>query len=130
MARSAGAPSRWYGGQRCVLERSREVDVCYTGFAEKPTAPCHCGCSLGHFDITSETRGAFARRRSDGLPVLLSNNHVLAIETRGSTSDTILHLGVMLVEFNRLKHVVDNLMDASTATLSKDFKSDSTKLTG
>jgi len=147
--------------QQRALERSREVelitqqakgelDVRYIGLVEKRAAPWHrqrqrplrIGCSVGHFNVTAGTLGAFVHPRGGGPTALLSNNHVLANENRGKKGDAILQPGALdngqnsndvvatLAEFIRLKRAGANLVDAATATLSKDIDADFTKLTG
>jgi hypothetical protein len=78
-----------------------EVDVRYVGKIVKRATPWYqrrgrplrIGLSVGHYDITCGTLGAFIRRRSDDAIGILSNNHVLANENRGKAGDDILQPG-------------------------------------
>jgi hypothetical protein len=86
-----------------AIERAArgEVDVRYIGRVVKlagppltrRTRPVEIGVSVGHFAITAGTVGAFVRINGDGAPRLLSNNHVLADENRGTPGDEILQPG-------------------------------------
>lgn len=53
--------------------------------------PVPAGVSIGHFQITAGTLGAFVRR--GGKLVILSNNHVLANSNVGAVGDAILQPG-------------------------------------
>ena len=75
-----------------------EVDVRYLGRLVKQEAsrrrrPLVVGASIGHFAITAGTLGAFARLAGDDRPRVLSNNHVLADENRGTPGDEVLQPG-------------------------------------
>jgi hypothetical protein len=78
-----------------------EVDVRYVGQIVKRATPWYrrrgrplrIGLSVGHYNITVGTLGAFIRRRSDNALGILSNNHVLADENRGSAGDDNLQPG-------------------------------------
>lgn len=77
-----------------------EVDVRHIGRVvahSEPEAgrerPVGVGASVGHFAITAGSAGAFVRVEDDERPRLLSNNHVLADENRGSAGDEILQPG-------------------------------------
>ena len=80
-----------------------EVDVRYIGLVEKRAGPWHrqrrrplcIGCSVGHFNVTAGTLGAFVRPRGGGPLAILSNNHVLANENRGKKGDDILQPGAI-----------------------------------
>jgi hypothetical protein len=76
-----------------------EVDVRYIGrvtkLAEPPWPrrryrPLKLGTSIGHFQITAGTLGAVVRDKTDGAPLLLSNNHVLANENKAKIGDAVL----------------------------------------
>lgn len=54
--------------------------------------PAMGGLSLGHFAITAGTFGCLVRAR-DGSTMMLSNNHVLANENRGTQGDPVLQPG-------------------------------------
>ncbi|KKM09336.1 hypothetical protein SY88_19310 [Clostridiales bacterium PH28_bin88] len=45
--------------------------------------PAHPGVSIGHYKVTAGTFGAVVRDRRSGMPLILSNNHVLANATDG-----------------------------------------------
>jgi hypothetical protein len=49
------------------------------------------GASIGHHLCTAGTLGFFARRNSDGVIGMVSNNHVLAMGDEGEEGDDILH---------------------------------------
>ena len=53
--------------------------------------PARPGCSIGHVDITAGTFGLVARR--NGIPMILSNNHVLANSNDAEIGDIILQPG-------------------------------------
>ncbi len=55
---------------------------------QRPACP---GCSIGHKDITAGTFGALVK--SEGMPFLLSNNHIFANCNRGVKGDAILQPG-------------------------------------
>ncbi|MFA5376724.1 MAG: hypothetical protein WC455_13330 [Dehalococcoidia bacterium] len=55
--------------------------------------PAHPGCSIGHKDITAGTFGAVVYDNDTGLPLILSNNHVLANVNMGDIGDAILQPG-------------------------------------
>jgi hypothetical protein len=91
-------------GERVAeIERTArgEVDVRYIGRVAKVagppdtrrTRPVQIGVSVGHFAITAGTVGAFVRLDGDGAPRLVSNNHVLADENRGTPGDEIIQPG-------------------------------------
>jgi hypothetical protein len=96
------------------------------------TRPLLIGASVGHFDVTAGTLGAFVSRRSS--ICLLSNNHVLANEDAGSTGDMILQRAsfdggkrpaeevARLSRWVRLKRRGSNLVDAAIATLDNNQK--------
>jgi len=79
-----------------------EVDVRYVGkIVKRATAPWYqrrgrplrIGMSVGHYNITAGTLGAFVHRRGSEAAAILSNNHVLADENRGKVGDDILQPG-------------------------------------
>lgn len=53
--------------------------------------PAMGGCSIGHYKISAGTYGCLVYR--NGLPYILSNNHVLADSNNGVTGDYILQPG-------------------------------------
>lgn len=88
-----------------AIERAaqNEVDIRYIGELTKLAAstpnparvrPVRPGMSVGHYAITAGTLGAFVRVDRADRPRMLSNNHVLADENRGSVGDEILQPGV------------------------------------
>jgi hypothetical protein len=120
-----------------------EVDVQYIGelrkqLAVSPTSsrkrPITPGVSLGHYDITAGTLGAFVRVDGDDRPRILSNNHVLADENRGAVGDEILQPGALdggssgndrvatLERFVALDTTQINAVDAAIATLDPDVE--------
>jgi hypothetical protein len=78
-----------------------EADVRYVGIVRPMQAPWHqsrcrplrIGCSVGHFNVTAGTLGAFVTDANQGGTYLLSNNHVLADENRSQAGDPILQPG-------------------------------------
>lgn len=92
------------GSRLAAIERAarNEVDIEYIGGLvklsgdlatarrERPVSP---GVSIGHYEITAGTLGAFVRVEGDDTPRVLSNNHVLADENRGAVGDEILQPG-------------------------------------
>jgi hypothetical protein len=92
--------------------------------------PLEAGTSVGHYNITAGTLGAFARRRRDGAALMLSNNHVLANEDSARVGDDILQPGNYdggrrrldvaghLADWVRLKQDTPNLVDAAIATVA------------
>jgi hypothetical protein len=78
--------------QRIHSEASNEVDVRFIGIISKRAVPwCQqrhrplkIGTSIGHFAITAGTLGCFVRKRGEKGLHILSNNHVLANENKGS----------------------------------------------
>lgn len=92
------------GAQLAAIERAArgEVDVRYVGRlvkqerpapASRRQRPVRPGASVGHFAITAGTAGAFVRLNGEPRPRLLSNNHVLADENRGTPGDEVLQPG-------------------------------------
>lgn len=78
-----------------------ELDVRITGpiVAGEPAeavSPDHrlrIGASVSHYLRSAGTLGFFARRTSDGVVGIVSNNHVLALCDRGRENDEIVHPG-------------------------------------
>jgi hypothetical protein len=78
-----------------------EVDVQYIGTVSKRQVPWFqtrqrpllIGSSVGHFQITAGTIGAFVETPDSDTPMILSNNHVLANENQASPGDAILQPG-------------------------------------
>jgi hypothetical protein len=115
-----------------------EVDVCYVGELIKQAGPpgsphqvrpLRPGTSVGHYEITAGTLGAFVRIDGSDQPRVLSNNHVLADENRGAVGDEILQPGVLdggragadriasLERFVALDNAGVNQVDAAVAVL-------------
>lgn len=136
---------------RAIEKKAKgEVDVRYVGRVVKraPTAqqkrvrPLKLGVSIGHFKITAGTLGAFARDRSTGALLMLSNNHVLAVENRGKKGDAILQPGHFdggrepddrvgaLERYARLVTTRANLVDAAVATVDAGIGHDARTLAG
>jgi hypothetical protein len=57
--------------------------------------PLTIGCSVGHYNITAGTIGAFVTDNRTGNICILSNNHVLADESRARRGDDILQQGAL-----------------------------------
>lgn len=55
--------------------------------------PCPGGYSVGHLEVTAGTLGAWVQREGDDRWHILSNNHVLANESRARLGDPILQPG-------------------------------------
>lgn len=113
-----------------------EIDVRYVGRLTKLSAtetlrtrPVRPGLSVGHYAITAGTIGAFVRLNGADEPRLLSNNHVLADEDRGTIGDAILQPGQLdggeddqdrianLERFIALDPAAVNRVDAALAVL-------------
>lgn len=114
-----------------------EVEVRYVGRVVKRSAPFFqarqrpllIGVSVSHFEVTAGTLGAFVRADGDDLH-LLSNNHVLADENRGSPGDAILQPGTAdggrrpqdevaaLSTFVQLEKSATNIVDAALGRLA------------
>jgi hypothetical protein len=114
-----------------------EADVQYIGVLKKLQAiwtqqqcrPLLIGCSVGHFNVTAGTLGAFVRSRGDGSTMILSNNHVLADENAGQAGDNILQPGkydggqnpadsvAQLSKFIPIDFQNPNTVDCAVATL-------------
>ncbi len=98
------------------------------------TRPLAIGASVGHFEVTAGTIGAFVRRR--GATCILSNNHVLANEDAGSAGDVILQRAkfdggkrpadgvAQLSHWVRFKRRGSNLVDAALAAFNKNQEHD------
>jgi hypothetical protein len=126
-----------------------EVDYQYVGrvskrqggWTQQRQRPLLIGCSIGHFNITAGTLGAFVRRRgSDGVAIL-SNNHVLADEDRGQPGDAILQpgkydnghdpadrVGALLTAIPLV--TAGNLVDAAIASVAEGIGQDADLITG
>lgn len=126
-----------------VKKAKGEADVRYVGrlfkrmatvpWTQKNKRPLQMGLSIGHYKITAGTLGCFVRRRSDGMLLILSNNHVLADENDAQIGDAILQRGKLdggkkssetigsLVKFVKLKSTTANLVDCAVATINDDI---------
>ena len=128
-----------------------EIDVRYIGqvtkraslpWFQKINRPLRIGGSIGHYQITGGTLGAFVRSRADGSVLILSNNHVLANENRAKKGDAILQPGAYdggrdpedkvgaYLGTVKLKKAGSNLVDAAVATILPEIKFDATTLAG
>jgi hypothetical protein len=127
-----------------------EVDVRYIGAVGKRVVPWHqqrsrplrIGGSIGHINVTAGTLGAFVRGRDDGTIFILSNNHVLANESRGKAGDAIVQPGRIdggqepddvvgqLVKFVRLKKRGINPHDCALATINDGIETQMNELQG
>jgi hypothetical protein len=114
-----------------------ETEIRYVGSVAKlqtpqqgVVRPLRIGCSIGQYQITAGTLGAFVKSRSGvGGPMILSNNHVLADENRAKIGDPILQPGAYdhgtipadvvghLVNFEPLNTSRPNLVDCAVADL-------------
>lgn len=119
-----------------------EVDVRYVGkivkraipWYQRRGRPLRIGLSVGHFNITAGTLGAFVQRRSDGAIAILSNNHVLADENSGNAGDDVLQPGKhdggtrpkdvigALGKFVRLSTSRANLVDCAIGLLKPSIR--------
>lgn len=137
---------------RMETQTAGEIDVRYIGTVRKltngspvlteETRPLVLGSSIGHFLITAGSLGAFVEDRQTGMPMILSNNHVLADENRANAGDSILQPGrrdggtdpdskiAELSSFLRLSRVRANQFDAALATLSGQVAFDEATLHG
>ncbi|MGH3369592.1 MAG: hypothetical protein ACRDPR_06295, partial [Nocardioidaceae bacterium] len=125
-----------------------EVDVRYIGRVSKRATPWQrqrqrpllIGLSVGHFEVTAGTLGCFVQRRSGGVRIL-SNNHVLADENRGSRGDRILQPGRVdggrardriggLDRYIRMKATGTNLVDCALAQLDEGVRAEPAELHG
>lgn len=83
--------------QTLIDRASGEADVRYVGAVTKRATPWHqqrqrplkIGSTIGHYRITAGTLGMFVRERTTNQLLILSNNHVLADESRGLPGDAI-----------------------------------------
>src|SRR5205085_5037265 len=72
-----------YVGHIHPLQTSQLQQIC---------RPIQIGCSVGHFQVTAGTLGAFVKAQQGGA-MILSNNHVLADENRANQGEDILQPG-------------------------------------
>lgn len=124
-------------------EARGEIDVRYIGrivkrasvpTLQKRLRPLRIGSSIGHHKITAGTLGSFVQSRADSVPLILSNNHVLANENHAKEGDDILQPGSLdhgraahdvvgaLAKFVRLKRTGINLLDCATASIASGIK--------
>lgn len=94
--------------------------------------PLESGLSIGHFNVTAGTLGAFVfeSRDESRTPLILSNNHVLADVNRGRRGDAILQPGYLdggrqhgaligeLARFRRIQFSRANRVDAALACIA------------
>jgi hypothetical protein len=141
--------------EKLIKTAKGEADVRYVGRITKATVPWHqkkcdplrMGCSVGHFNVTAGTLGAFARwRKATGTKakqvLILSNNHVLANENDAKVGAAILQPGTLdggvrpkhvigrLVEWVELDPKGPNLLDCAAAKLKDGLKVDVKGLKG
>ncbi|MCX7779694.1 MAG: S1 family peptidase [Negativicutes bacterium] len=74
-------------------------DIRFFNERTKFRRPAQPGMSVGHYKISAGTFGAVVKDRSTGLPLILSNNHVLAnltdgVDGRAQLGDPILQPGI------------------------------------
>jgi hypothetical protein len=87
--------------------RALEVVQSLDGDRTRRVRPATGGVSLGHYRITAGTLGVVAQR--NGLPVILSNNHVLANSNQAKLGDPILQPGP--ADGGRLQDTIARLGD-------------------
>jgi hypothetical protein len=119
-----------------------KVSASAVAWHQKRNRPLRVGGSCGHFNITAGTLGCFVKRRSDGVVLILSNNHVLANENAAKIGDAILQPGQfdggtkakdaigVLAAFVKLKPVGINFVDCAVASLKATIKYNAKKLQG
>jgi hypothetical protein len=89
------------------------------------------GCSVGHFNVTAGTLGYFFVYKN--MPVILSNNHVLANVDKARPSDTIVQPGIydgghlmdrvgQFIETKKLRRFGFNFVDAAIASVERKFE--------
>jgi hypothetical protein len=124
-----------------------EVDVRFVGQVQKRQAPWYqqkcrpvrIGCSVAHFMVTAGSVAAFVQSSAQ-VPMLLSNNHVLANENDAAIGDSILQPGPFdggqnpadrvgaLSQFVPLDFTTVNAVDCAVATLDDGVTFDSKML--
>ncbi len=130
-----------YGVQSLNAERAG-VQAVETGFIDayahrnrwRPVCPG--GISVGHFNITAGTLGAYCSGRSGErakYDLILSNNHVLADVNAASLGDDILQSGTadggsqpedviaLLEDYVTISFTAPNLVDAATGWVDSSF---------
>jgi hypothetical protein len=114
-----------------------EIDERYVGrivrqaspWRRRRHRPLRIGGSIGHHRITAGTLGCFVTSRPDRRVLILSNNHVLADESRAEIGDAILQPAPYdkglrprdvigeLAGFAKLKRLGTNRVDAAVCTV-------------
>lgn len=106
------------------------IQVLKTPWQRQRVRPIEPGISIGHYNVTAGTLGAFVRCRTSGKLRILSNNHVLADTNAGNRGDQILSPGRHdggtkpedvignLDRFKRISFTSANEVDAAIATLA------------
>jgi hypothetical protein len=139
-------PLLWQGPeiQSIVQAAQGEADVRYIGsvrpfqgpWYQEPCAPLRIGCSVGHFEITAGTLGAFVKDRASGAVHILSNNHVLAAENQAQLGDDVLQPGkydhgidpasavANLARFIPISFAGPNLVDGAVAQIAPSVNYD------
>jgi len=127
-----------------------EADIRVIGRVIKQQPPWHrqrnrplmIGGSIAHHAITAGTLGCFVKEVGRDVPLILSNNHVLANENKGALGDTICQPGpadhgknpgdkvAELLRFIPLEPGGTNLVDCALAALHDDMAFDHVTLTG
>ena len=127
-----------------------EADIRVIGRVIKQQPPWHrqrnrplmIGGSIAHHAITAGTLGCFVKEVGRDVPLILSNNHVLANENKGAQGDTICQPGpadngqspgdkvAELSNFIPLDLRGTNLVDCAVATLHDGMVFDHVTLTG
>ena len=124
-----------------------EVDVKYIGQVQKRQLPWYqqkcrpvrIGCSVAHFKVTAGSVAGFAQSSAQ-VPMILSNNHVLANENDAANGDPILQPGPFdagqnptdrvgaLTQFVPLNFTAVNTVDCAVAALDDGVAFDSKNL--
>lgn len=131
-----------------------EVDFQWVGPARKLAArpgptwfrgrrrPVVIGSSIGHYHVTAGTLGLIAVHTASARSVMLSNNHVLANESRAKTGDPILQPGGLdggTLPGSRIGSLLDeiplrgdkvNLSDAAIARIARGVEVEPTMIRG
>jgi hypothetical protein len=143
-------PLLWDGPEiRSIHDKAcGEIDLRYIGsvrplqarWYQEECRPLRIGSSVGHYQITAGTLGAFVQDRTTGAIQVLSNNHVLAAENQGRPGDDILQPGkydngqdpkdtaANLTRFVPIDFAGINTVDGAVATLAAGIRFDAQSL--
>ena len=123
-------------GVESLLSEGTAVRAVHTGpidaYAHRERwRPLHSGISIAHHAVTAGTLGCHVRR-SDGSPLVLSNNHVLANVNDAQMGDDVLQQSPSdggaqpgdvvgaLEDFVTIEFEADNMVDCATALIDAD----------